>query len=77
MKLSDWLEKQRMTKTAFAKKAEISKPMVTQLASGGRLPSFAVLTRITAITKGQVSFKDFQPAITPANEEPTDGRHTE
>lgn len=62
MKLSDYLEAQNMTHSAFAERIGVSQGAVTRYANGARVPRPAVMSKIRQATDGQVSYRDFLEA---------------
>src|SRR5262245_44862213 len=70
MKLADWLSRNRMSRTEFARRIGVSPGAVTQLCNSGQ----AWMSRETAAliaqeTKGAVTPNDFLPAGRPLHQE--------
>lgn len=70
MTLRDWLKKQGMTPTAFARLMGVSHSTVLRYLSGDRIPEKDVMERIARETGGAVTpndFFDLAPALPDAD----------
>lgn len=59
MFLKDWLTKERRTHAWFAEQLGIHQNTVSRYVSGVRLPSRKTMAKITKLTKGKVTHRDF------------------
>lgn len=59
MKLRDWLAREGMTQSAFAKALDTSQGYVADLCAGTRWPGREIARNIVVATKGQVTPNDF------------------
>ena len=59
MRLSDYLTRNEITRTAFAQKAGLTVPTVSRAASGRTYPSLTTLRAIVGATAGEVTPNDF------------------
>lgn len=59
MKLSSYLEQQKLTPAAFGKKIRVSRQAVDRYIAGQRIPQPKVMKRIAAVTDGVVTPNDF------------------
>lgn len=59
MKLSDWLEKQGLKPSQFAKKIGKSSSTITRIINGEHRPSLALMDLICETTNGAVAPNDF------------------
>lgn len=59
MLLKDWLTKERRTHAWFAEQLGIHQNTVSRYVSGVRLPSRKKISKITKLTKGKVTHRDF------------------
>ncbi|SHE66727.1 Helix-turn-helix [Kaistia soli DSM 19436] len=59
MKLSTYLEDNKLTHSAFAERIGVSQGAVTRYANGARLPRPAVMACIRQATAGAVTYRDF------------------
>lgn len=62
MKLASYLEKTGTTRYAFAKAIGVTPPYITALCAGDNWPGREVMTRIIAVTGGEVTANDFLEA---------------
>lgn len=58
MNLKDYLEKENISPSAWAKKVGISQPIISRFLAGGRGVSLATALRIQEATNGQVRVED-------------------
>ncbi len=61
MRLEQWIEKQRLSRSEFARQCGVSPATVTRILNGDRNPSAALIRKIAEVTKGKVTFKDWSP----------------
>lgn len=66
MKLIDWLARERITKTAFARRVGVSLAHIIGICKGDHLPSLTVAWAIERETGGAVTTDDWRSA-TPAS----------
>jgi DNA-binding transcriptional regulator YdaS (Cro superfamily) len=59
MKLSAWLDKQRMSQSDFARLLDVAPPRVHDWLHGKTIPSARSLAAIEAATRGKVRVQDF------------------
>jgi plasmid maintenance system antidote protein VapI len=60
MRLVDFLKKEGIQKTAFARSMGISRSMVNQIISGKKTPSLELAQRIQRITLGKVRADEWE-----------------
>lgn len=72
MRLSDYLEKNRLTQTEFAKLIDADQGQIARYISGDRLPRRDVMQKIIDATAGAVTPNDFFDV--PADPAPVEGR---
>lgn len=63
MKLLEYLVMEQTNPNAFARKLGVPNSTVHRWVHGQRKPSMALLPRIERVTGGQVTPKDFYPAV--------------
>lgn len=66
MKLNDYLEKTKQTKTDFAGVIGITTGMVSHIATGRKIPSLDLALKIQDATEGAVTVRDLLPTNHPA-----------
>jgi transcriptional regulator with XRE-family HTH domain len=59
MKLSDYLEKERISQSEFAELIGSTPTTISRLAHGTQNPSWTTMLKITQATKGKVKPNDF------------------
>ena len=59
MTLREYLNKQSMTMTEFAKRSGLSQPAIHRYLNGQRQPDLNALRKIIKVTKGKVGINDF------------------
>lgn len=68
MRLSDYLEKNRLTQTAFAELIGADQGQIARYVSGERLPRRDLMQKIIDATDGAVTPNDFFQVPTPSQE---------
>lgn len=66
MKLRDYLDREKLTITAFAGQVGVSHAAIVRYINGTRRPEWPVIDKIAEITKGDVRPDDFFDAPAPA-----------
>jgi transcriptional regulator with XRE-family HTH domain len=64
MQFSEWLKRENMTQADAADSCDVSRPFISMLVAGRRLPSVTTLQKIVALSGGEVSLDDFQRSAT-------------
>jgi len=59
MKISDWIEKKKLSRTDAAELFGISEGQLSRLITGSRTPSSALAVKIAGVTKNKVTLSDF------------------
>lgn len=59
MKISDWIEKKKLSRSEAAKKFGISEGQLSRLITGSRTPSSAQAVKIASVTDNKVTLADF------------------
>ncbi len=59
MKLRDWLAKERLSPTEFAKRLGRPQATIARYVSGSRIPEQAIMAEIVEATNGEVVPNDF------------------
>lgn len=71
MKLKDWLEKERLTVTDFARRLKKPQPTVARYVNGDRIPEPEIMRDIARETSNEVMANDFYhsaPPLSPDSE---------
>ena len=61
MKLQNWLEEKRLSKTEFAKRIGITRHALYLYLKGKRQPRLDIALRIERVTNGEVTVEDLIP----------------
>ena len=64
MQFSEWLKRENMTQADAADSCDVSRPFISMLVAGRRLPSVTTLQKRVARSGGEVSLDDFQRSAT-------------
>tara|TARA_R100000808_G_C2123555_1_gene134272 strand:+ start:225 stop:416 length:192 start_codon:yes stop_codon:yes gene_type:complete len=59
MKLAEWLQKERRTQVWFAEQIGKHPNTIARYISGDRFPARKTMAKITEVTKGRVTHRDF------------------
>lgn len=72
MKLKDWLSREGLSVTDFARRLEKPQPTVLRYVNGDRIPELSIMRRIGELTNSEVmpnDFYDMAPSLAPSEVE--------